>query len=516
MSVSRLVAAAAVFSSAALVAGAGTSAQCCGALATAIGSDQVILPNTTAYTERLEGIWAATARKAPWCFVRPASTKDVSAVITTLTSKECPFGILSGGHGWFSGANSVEDGVTIDFKYLNTTTYDADAEVAHLEPGGTWASAYKVLGEHGVVVVGGRVSSVGIGGYLLGGGISFYSARYGFAADNIINYEIVLADGTITNANHTENPDLFRALKGGSGNFGLVTRFDMSVIHYPKTCEPGDIWGGLIAYDPENEEAVDGLIESFIEYAHITPAKVDTSAVIWWVFAYAAGGMTMAAGIDQTQNNGNDPAFDKIRAVPSIQNTLRHTTLVNLTDEVLDPGGLHYISLSAAFKADGRIIKFAKLQHDQLIKDIEALIGTDTGLSSQTQFQPLSRQLVLHGDMAGGNVMGLEEHVAADGDGINWIQLVGVNSAENLAAISPLVQNVYDAVKEYAETIDANWNWDYLNYSGGTQDPLGSTGVSTQSVLKEAAAKYDPKGVFQKLRRSGFKLSEASVLGSVG
>jgi hypothetical protein len=121
----------------------------------------------------------------------------------------------------------------------------------------------------------------------------------------------------------------------------------------------------------------------------------------------------------------------------------------------------------------------------------------------------LTRQLVLHGDLNGGNTMGLEEHVDSDGDGINWLQMVGVNSAENLAAITPLVLDVYRAVNEYADSLDANWNWNYINYAGGTQDPLGSTGERTESLLVEVAAKYDPEGVFQRLRSSGFKLPAA-------
>jgi FAD/FMN-containing dehydrogenase len=97
----------------------------------------------------------------------------------------------------------------------------------------------RVAEAHGLGITGGRVSTVGVAGLTLGGGASFHSGRRGFACDDMLNYEVVLADGSVVNANKDENPRLWKALKGGGSNFGIVTRFDMAA--FPA----GDIYGGI-------------------------------------------------------------------------------------------------------------------------------------------------------------------------------------------------------------------------------------------------------------------------------
>lgn len=103
---------------------------------------------------------------------------------------------------------------------------------------------YQYLEGHDLAVPGGRVGQVGVPGLLLAGGVSFYGHQVGWACDSIVNYEIVLANGDIVNANASSLPDLFWALNGGGKNFGIVTRFDIETIPSPK------IWGGLHLISP--------------------------------------------------------------------------------------------------------------------------------------------------------------------------------------------------------------------------------------------------------------------------
>jgi hypothetical protein len=160
----------------------------------------------------------------------------------------------------------------------------------------------------------------------------------------------------------------------------------------------------------------------------------------------------------------------------------------------------------AAYNNDARIIRFAVERHQQLILDIEAAIGSEgTGLGTQCQFQPISQHMVSHSQTNGGNSLGLESRVAR-GNGINWQINIGINSAENAAIILPLMQQMYHEVDNYAASLDASWDWIYLNYAFGTQDPISSTGPETINRLRAVSQKYDPEGVFQKLRSSGFKI----------
>lgn len=117
--------------------------------------------------------------------------------------------------------------MTINLTQLNATTYNAATNTASIGTGARWLSVYEELAKDNVTVAGGRQGIVGVGGLLLGGGISWYTGRRGFACDNVVNYEIVLASGEVLNANASANSDLWLALKGGSSNFGIVTRFDV-------------------------------------------------------------------------------------------------------------------------------------------------------------------------------------------------------------------------------------------------------------------------------------------------
>jgi hypothetical protein len=102
----------------------------------------------------------------------------------------------------------------------------------------SWKDVYSYLAKYDLAAAGGRLGPVGVPGLLLAGGVNFYGNQVGFGCDTVINYEVVLADGSIVQANKTSNQDLFWALKGGSSNFGIVTRFDLETIKSPK------VWAG--------------------------------------------------------------------------------------------------------------------------------------------------------------------------------------------------------------------------------------------------------------------------------
>ena len=123
----------------------------------------------------------------------------MSTAVKILTAKTCQFAVRSGGHTPIPGANNVHDGVTIDFLYMNETTYDADIKMASILPAARWGPVYAALEPLGRMVAGGRGSTVGVGDFLLGGGISHYAPRFGLSCDNVVNFEVVLVDGRIVN-----------------------------------------------------------------------------------------------------------------------------------------------------------------------------------------------------------------------------------------------------------------------------------------------------------------------------
>lgn len=107
---------------------------------------------------------------------------------------QCPFAVKSGGHAAFAGASNIESGITINLAKLNEVSLSSDKTVAKVGPGNVWLDVYQALEPHNVTAIGGRVSAIGVGGLTLGGGISFFSGKYGWACDNVANFEVNIAE----------------------------------------------------------------------------------------------------------------------------------------------------------------------------------------------------------------------------------------------------------------------------------------------------------------------------------
>jgi FAD/FMN-containing dehydrogenase len=185
-------------------------------------------PLSVDYYKDLTKYWsAACGDLKPTCIAAPSSALEMSAIVKQLHNFDDLFAVKSGGHMPNNGFASIQDGLLISTKNLDQVIYNPEDQTAIIGPGLTWEDAQKGLDGTGRTLVGGRLGGVGVGGYMLGGGLSFLSSQYGWAANNVVNFEVVLANGTVVNANAKENTDLFAALKGGGNNFGIVTAYTL-------------------------------------------------------------------------------------------------------------------------------------------------------------------------------------------------------------------------------------------------------------------------------------------------
>lgn len=156
----------------------------------------------------------------------PTTTEEVSKAIRVIGKLGVPFTVKSGGHVPFVSSN-IDEGIVIDLVNINGIQLSDDQSVVSVGPGNRWKTIAEYLDPMGLAIVGGRVGDIGVSGLTLGGGISWFSGKYGWACDNVRKYEVVLADGSVVEASAEENADLYKALRGGGGpNFGIVTRFD--------------------------------------------------------------------------------------------------------------------------------------------------------------------------------------------------------------------------------------------------------------------------------------------------
>lgn len=159
----------------------------------------VLYADDERYLNRTSSYWSVSAQLTPSCIVQPSSTEDVSKIVKTLvTDTDCgwtQFALRSGGHTTWAGSNNINKGVTIDLGLLNSTNFDPATKLASIGSGSRWNQVYATLDPLGFTVAGGRAGTVGVAGFLTGGGNSFYTSQQGFACDNVKNFEIVLASG---------------------------------------------------------------------------------------------------------------------------------------------------------------------------------------------------------------------------------------------------------------------------------------------------------------------------------
>lgn len=361
---------------------------------------------------------------------------------------------------------------------------------------------YDVLSPQGVTVAGGRAGTVGVGGFISGGGNSFYSSSHGMACDTVQNFEVVLANGSIVNANAEENADLWKALKGGSGNFGLITRFDMYAIEFPDASNP-EIWGGLLGYDLS---AGDDLLDALVDFNNNVPNDQNTSSILWW--ASLPTGWLLNVALENTLGTENPPAVQGYLNVSGLtSNTMARNDLTNISRDLGagQPAGYRNDWWTLLLKNDADVLKYVVETHKYAVQQLNETMSADSEFNTLAMFQPINHLIAQHGIDAGGNVMGLDNALNGE-NGIMFLAAFAANGEENEAKAIPIMQNWTDSIVAHTDSIGASLNWHYLNYAYETQDPLATFGADAIATMKAVSSKYDPNGVFQKLRSSGFKL----------
>ncbi|KNG50269.1 fad binding domain-containing protein [Stemphylium lycopersici] len=450
------------------------------------------------YKARTESYWSVSAQLAPKCIVQPVSTEEVVTAIKTLGAENgSKFAVRSGGHTTWAGSNNINDGVTIDLGLMNETIYDESAKLAKIQPGNRWGGVYGALEPYGVTVAGGRASSVGVAGFLTGGGNTFFTAQRGFACDQVKNFEVVLSSGEVINANATSNSDLWLALKGGSSNFGIVTRFDMDAF------EQGDLWGGSVIYSKNYTQQ---HIDAYVAWTDNVVNYPEGSSIIFWSYLPAMEDVVIIAAYEDTAGNVEPAGFDNFMAIPSMSSTMRVTSHKNLTDELEQATGYRDVWFTMNFKNDPKIFKHIVDAHQKFVDEWKAE-NTDHDFITQCMFQSIPTVFSEHSAERGGNVLGL------DLVGENSIMLlfdIAVKGADTEARARTMLKKYTEELQAFAASEGGLVAWQYLNYADSYQNPLGNYGAENVARIRAAAKKYDPVGMFQTQSPGGFKISKVT------
>jgi FAD/FMN-containing dehydrogenase len=178
--------------------------------------------------EAARAIYNAMIDRRPGLIAQCASVEDVRSVVRYARKHDILLAVRGGGHNG-AGFGTCDDGIVLDLGGLDSVSVDPAARTATAGGGATLAQLDAATGEHGLATPSGIISTTGVGGITLGGGLGHMTRTFGLAIDNLLEAEVVLADGEVVRANASQNEDLFWALRGGGGNFGVVTEFTFRV-----------------------------------------------------------------------------------------------------------------------------------------------------------------------------------------------------------------------------------------------------------------------------------------------
>jgi len=252
---------------------------------------ELILPSDANY-EDTRKVYNGMIDKHPGLFAMCKNTDDVIAAVNFGRDNNLLVAIRGGGHNG-GGLGLCDDGLVIDLSHIKFVNVDTSNNTVKVGGGNIWSEVDKVTHEFGLAVPSGMVSSTGVGGLTLGGGVGYLSRKYGLTIDNLLEAEMILADGSFVTVNANENTDLFWAIRGGGGNFGVVTSFAFQA-HPIKTVMAGptfwpierveEIMAWYDGFIQNGPEELSGFIATMVVPESPFPAELHNKkfcAIVW-------------------------------------------------------------------------------------------------------------------------------------------------------------------------------------------------------------------------------------------
>ena len=435
---------------------------------------RVLRPGDDRY-EDASTVWnGAHDGRRPAAIVGCSGAADVIAAVGFARSNDLPIAVRGGGHS-IAGFSTCDDGVVIDLSGMRSVRVDAAARRAHVGPGAVWADVDHETQAHALATTGGLVSTTGVAGFTLGGGIGWLMRRYGLACDNLVGADVVTADGRLVHASEDENGDLLWGLRGGGGNFGIVTQFELELHPLDPT-----VYAGLIFFSAEHDTE---LLRLFRDWAPAAPDDITAALNLttapplpvvpeeWHgrkviaLIAVSAGSPDAAEQHVRAFREAGEPVADLMAPMP-------YTAMQQLIDPLWPRG------INAYFKATN-------------------VAGLDDGVIERLHEQHLSApgpQCEIHVHQMGGAV-------ARVGDGDTAFPersmpfvlnaVTGWHDPDQADAHTDWARDVIDAAEE------CSTGRAYVNFLGDSDAARSSYGTDTYSRLVELKRRYDPTNVFR-------------------
>jgi FAD/FMN-containing dehydrogenase len=436
---------------------------------------ELLRPGDAGYDDA-RAVFNGMIDRSPALIARCASADDVAASVGLARDQHLPLSVYGGGHG-VTGSAVCDAGVCVDLRGMRGIDVDPAGRRVRVEAGCTWGELDAATQEHGLAVTGGRVSSTGVAGLTLGSGSGWLERKLGFVCDNLVRAEVVTADGRQVVASEDENPDLFWGLRGGGGNFGVVTAFHLrlhpigplvlgGMLMYPAAMA-GDLLRFFRSFMAEAPDEVGaGLAFITAPPEDFVPEPVRGQPVVGVVLCYAG---PVEEGVEALRplRDFGPPGIDMVEPMP-------YVAVQQLLDASAPKGMQNY--WTADFLAD---------LPDEAV---DVLVGTATQPVS-----PLTQILVVPG---GGAVARVPEDATAFGQrqapwNVHYLSM-WPDPADNDRNI---------AYTRALATAMQPWTTGrvYLNFIGdeGQGRVAAAYGPETFARLQELKAKWDPENLFR-------------------
>ena len=435
---------------------------------------EIVTPNDEGYEEACR-VWnGAHDGRRPALIVRCTDAADVIAAVGFARSNDLTIAVRGGGHS-IAGFSTNDNGIVIDLSQMNGVHVDTDARRATVGGGAVWADVDHEAQAHGLATTGGLVSSTGVGGFTLGGGIGWLMRKHGLACDNLVGAEVVTADGRLVHASERENADLFWGLRGGGGNFGIVTQFEFElhplgpIVYAGPIFYSADADGDLLRLFREWAPGATDDVTAVIDLTTAPPLPVIPEA--WHGKKVAAFIAASAGPVDE-----GDAQVSEFRAVAEpvadLLGPMPYTVIQSLIDPLWGKG------IHAYFKATN----LARLD-DALIDRLRELHLQAPGPQCEIHVHQMGGALARVGD---GDTAFAERSMPYVLNAVT-----GWHDPDAADAHIAWARAVIEAASE------ASTGRAYVNFLGDADAARSSYGAETYKRLVELKNQYDPTNVFR-------------------
>jgi FAD/FMN-containing dehydrogenase len=427
---------------------------------------QLVHPPDRAYDD-LRRVHNGLIDRRPAIVARCRSAQDVAEIVKFARSAGLEIAVRGGGHG-VAGRATCDGGIVIDLSLMKAIVVDAGSRLARVQGGATWGEFDAATGAHHLATTGGVVSSTGVAGLTLGGGLGWLMGVCGLAVDNVRSMQVVTANGHVLNVSPVESPDLFWALRGGGGNFGVVTSFEFALHPIgPK------VTGGPVAYPfpaagdvlRRYREFTAGVPDALTAFAALIHSP-DGAARLAAIVACHAGSLSTAEREVAPLRSFGQPVLDGLGPID-------YTRMNTLLDAAYPRGALNY--WKSTFLAE--------------LSDA----AIDTMLDCYAKCpSPMSGVLIEHFHGAATRVPVRETACPHRAPGFNLLILGQWSSPADTARCTSWVRETYAAMRPFAG------DRRYVNYLDADEgdDPAAAAYAGNYERLRAIKTRYDPMNVF--------------------